>query len=281
MTIGEVAKLFRLSNRTLRYYEEKGILKPHYIGENGYRYYDPNQLLLLEMIRCFRRLDISLEDIIKELTDVQDSTRVMVLNLFLQEERQIANNIKAELEKQEYVQKVIREIRFLQMSKEGEIQTIERKGCQKVKFYVDSIDSEEEREVYFRTVMSYISQELGEDYPMLSGMIRKEDALQGQYGYSYVEYDSRKDFMLPDKKKLYLNKKEIHICSEKIPSETCIMMVYDTVWEALPKYYRQLFQFAKHHHLELKEELRETWVMPRTEEGEIRIWGRLEFPLAI
>ena len=32
MTIGEVAKSYQLSNWTLRYYEEKGILKPIYMA---------------------------------------------------------------------------------------------------------------------------------------------------------------------------------------------------------------------------------------------------------
>ena len=59
-TIGEVAKRFRLSNRTLRYYEEKGILRPTY-GNNGYRYYTNSELVTLDMIRCLRRLDIPIE----------------------------------------------------------------------------------------------------------------------------------------------------------------------------------------------------------------------------
>ena len=35
-TIGEIAKLYHLGVDTIRYYEEKGILKPNR-GENGYR----------------------------------------------------------------------------------------------------------------------------------------------------------------------------------------------------------------------------------------------------
>ena len=38
--IGEVARMFGLSNDTLRYYESKGLITPRRSEESGYRYYD-------------------------------------------------------------------------------------------------------------------------------------------------------------------------------------------------------------------------------------------------
>ncbi len=71
LTIGQLAKMFHISNRTLRYYEEKGILKPHHIAPNGYRYYSENQILVLDMIRCFRNLGIPIDNIIEQFSERQ------------------------------------------------------------------------------------------------------------------------------------------------------------------------------------------------------------------
>ncbi len=51
------------TTRTLRYYDELGMLEPAETGENGYRTYDHDSLLRLQQILFFRELDIPLKDI--------------------------------------------------------------------------------------------------------------------------------------------------------------------------------------------------------------------------
>ena len=53
-TIKEIAKLANVSTRTIRYYDEIGLLPPAYIGNNGYRYYDRQSLLSLQQILFYR-----------------------------------------------------------------------------------------------------------------------------------------------------------------------------------------------------------------------------------
>jgi DNA-binding transcriptional MerR regulator len=62
-TIKEVADLAGVSTRTLRYYDEIGLLAPTQIGENGYRYYDLDSLLRLQQILIYRQLQVPLKDI--------------------------------------------------------------------------------------------------------------------------------------------------------------------------------------------------------------------------
>ncbi len=62
-TIKELADLAKVSTRTLRYYDELGILNPAEIGDNGYRYYDQGSLLQLQQIMFFRELDLPLKEI--------------------------------------------------------------------------------------------------------------------------------------------------------------------------------------------------------------------------
>lgn len=62
-TVNQLAKLSRVSVRTLHFYDEIGLLKPAYYGENHYRYYEQEQLLLLQQILFYRELDIPLNEI--------------------------------------------------------------------------------------------------------------------------------------------------------------------------------------------------------------------------
>jgi DNA-binding transcriptional MerR regulator len=62
-TIKQLAQLSGVSTRTLRFYDKTGLLKPAYYGENQYRYYEEEQLLLLQQILFYRELDFSLHDI--------------------------------------------------------------------------------------------------------------------------------------------------------------------------------------------------------------------------
>lgn len=62
-TVKKLAKMSGISVRTLRFYDEIGLLKPAYYGDNGYRYYEEEQLLLLQQILFYRELSFSLSDI--------------------------------------------------------------------------------------------------------------------------------------------------------------------------------------------------------------------------
>ena len=49
-TVKQVSNLSGVSVRALRFYDEIGLLKPAFYGENGYRYYEKDQLLALQQI---------------------------------------------------------------------------------------------------------------------------------------------------------------------------------------------------------------------------------------
>ena len=62
-SIKKIADLAGVTTRTLRYYDEIGLLKPAGTGGNGYRFYDQGNLLRLQQILFFRELDVPLDDI--------------------------------------------------------------------------------------------------------------------------------------------------------------------------------------------------------------------------
>ena len=62
LRIGEAAKKFKISPRTLRYWEEEGILRS-VRAENGYRYYDEENAMRIRQIALLRRIRMPIADI--------------------------------------------------------------------------------------------------------------------------------------------------------------------------------------------------------------------------
>lgn len=62
-TVNKLARISGVSARTLRFYDEIGLLKPAFYGDNQYRYYEEEQLLMLQQILFFRELGFPLSDI--------------------------------------------------------------------------------------------------------------------------------------------------------------------------------------------------------------------------
>lgn len=77
-TVKDVSELTGVSIRTLRYYDEIGLLRPAGFTEAGYRLYDNRAVERLQEILFFRELEIPLADI-KRILDNPDYDREKVL----------------------------------------------------------------------------------------------------------------------------------------------------------------------------------------------------------
>ena len=76
-SIVEVARHAGVSSRTLRHYDELGLVPPAYVGSNGYRYYEQEQLLRLQEVLVLRELGLSLDAIRRVLEGTVDRTAVL------------------------------------------------------------------------------------------------------------------------------------------------------------------------------------------------------------
>ena len=66
LKIGEFAKLFNVTIKTIRFYEEKELLQPCYIDKySGYRYYNEENIKQMNEILYLKKLGFSLEEIKK------------------------------------------------------------------------------------------------------------------------------------------------------------------------------------------------------------------------
>ncbi|MDN4612980.1 MerR family transcriptional regulator [Leifsonia sp. F6_8S_P_1B] len=72
-SVQEIAGLAGMTSRTLRHYDEIGLLTPSRVGGNGYRYYDRDSLVRLQRILLLRDLGLGLPAIARVLDDRSDA----------------------------------------------------------------------------------------------------------------------------------------------------------------------------------------------------------------
>ncbi|MCR5328757.1 MAG: MerR family transcriptional regulator [Saccharofermentans sp.] len=89
MTSGEIAKKAGVSQKAVRLYDEKGLLKPTEYSDGNYRLYDKEALQILEKIVALKRIGFSLEEIRDNLTsgDAKDIEEALRMQLVIMEEK--------------------------------------------------------------------------------------------------------------------------------------------------------------------------------------------------
>lgn len=94
-TVKDMSEITGVSIRTLRYYDEIGLLKPTKLTNSGYRLYDNKALEKLQEIMFFRELEIPLVDIKKIMENPNyDKEQVLLAQKnFLERKRNRLNGI--------------------------------------------------------------------------------------------------------------------------------------------------------------------------------------------
>jgi len=82
--IGDFSRMTHLSVKALRFYHDQGLLEPARIDpSSGYRFYDPGQVPVAQVIRRFRDLDMPLDQVraVLQAPDVEARTREIIAHL--------------------------------------------------------------------------------------------------------------------------------------------------------------------------------------------------------
>lgn len=93
MKIKEVATKYKITKRTLRYYEEIGLIQSIRDDSSNYRYYDSDELKRLEQIILLRGLDFNLSEIKEIILNDNDDAINEILNRKLAEIQDSINNL--------------------------------------------------------------------------------------------------------------------------------------------------------------------------------------------
>ena len=95
MTSGEIAKKAGVSQKAIRLYDEKGLLRPAGYSEGNYRLYDEESLSMLNKIVALKKIGFSLEDIRDSLSSgkAEDIRSALELQLRAMEEKRYSINM--------------------------------------------------------------------------------------------------------------------------------------------------------------------------------------------
>lgn len=86
LSTGELSKRLKVSVRTLRYYDQIGLVQPSKKGEGGKRFYSQEDILALEKILLLKSLSLSLEDSKKIVTEKSITSILLVHKSLLEEQ---------------------------------------------------------------------------------------------------------------------------------------------------------------------------------------------------
>ncbi len=75
--IGEIARQTHLSLRTLRYWEEVGLIRPTGRTVGGFRLYSDEELVRVNLVRAMKPADLTIEEL-RELADLVEEVRDQV-----------------------------------------------------------------------------------------------------------------------------------------------------------------------------------------------------------
>ncbi|MBI9048882.1 MAG: MerR family transcriptional regulator [Anaerolineaceae bacterium] len=115
-TIKQLSRLAGVSTRTLRYYDQIGLLNPTRNPDNGYREYSAATLLQLQQILFFRELDFSLQDI----QEIINSPNFDVLNALEVHRKNLLQRVQRLNHLVETVEKTVKHLRGETTMTEGE-----------------------------------------------------------------------------------------------------------------------------------------------------------------
>ena len=109
MRIGDFSRLSRVTVKTLRYYDEVGLLRPTHVDDaTGYRYYDYDQLPRLNRILALKDLGFSLEEIGRLLAD--DLTTEQMHGMLKLRQAEIRDRVQDESERLARVEARLRQL---------------------------------------------------------------------------------------------------------------------------------------------------------------------------
>lgn len=131
LQIGEVAERTGVTQRTLRFYEEKGLLRPPSRMEGGFRLYSEDDVKRVQRIRKMQDLlGISLADI-KEMVDAESILRELRAQFnpaaeLPEKRRQLEKAIEATQAQHQIVRSKIKQMREMEAQLEERLKLFER-----------------------------------------------------------------------------------------------------------------------------------------------------------
>ena len=238
--IGEFSKLGKTTVKTLRYYDEIGLLKPQEIDEfTKYRFYTSEQLITLHEIQALKQLGLSIEEI-----------KLIISN----------KNTKALLEKRkaELISQIAKEqdqlsrIEFILLN-EGEVISMKYQGI--IKELPECIVYSKKMVAYFQTIPS-IGEQVSKKYPDLK-------CASPEYSFiSYLDGEYKTENISIEFCEAVEEMKEDFddIVFKKIPSITALSVMHKGSYRELGKAYGYAYKWIEENNYRVIDNPRENYI---------------------
>jgi effector-binding domain-containing protein len=268
--IGDFSRLCRVTVRTLRYYDEIGLLSPARVDQfTGYRYYSVDQLPKLNRIAMLKGIGLSLDDINRLLHNGMPADHIRQLLQVKQTE--IQERLNQDNGRLRQVERWLDKI-----NKEGVMPTdmyIQRKDVPRLR-----VISKRETGTY-----EYTPNKLREE--LLQQINRPENqacvrvtgpVMMLCHDEEYKEKDADIEMAVPISGEISINEPLIKL--KILPRCRVISAIYKGPYDASDNAYAQIFEYAEGHNLKLTTPLRELYLNSAEEIPEDELLTEIQCP---
>ncbi len=268
--IGDFSRLCRVTVRTLRYYDEIGLLKPVKVDQfSGYRYYSIEQLPKLNRIIMLKGIGLSLDDISGLL---HNGMPVEYLRQLLQVKKsEIQERVNQDSGRLRQV-----EVWLDKISKEGIMPTdiyIQRKSVPALR-----VISKREIGTYEETPDKLMKELRHHIQPLeIKGSVTiTGPVMMLSHDEEYKEKDADIEVALPISGEVSVNEALIEV--KTLPKCEVISAIHKGSYYNMDKAYAQIFEYAEEHNLKLVTPLRELYLNEVGEVPEDELLTEIQFP---
>ena len=274
--IGDFSRLCRITVRTLRYYDEIGLLKPVKIDNfTGYRYYSVDQLPRLNRIAMLKSLGLSLDDIrelldndlptdhIKQLLQVKQSEIKQRFN----EDEERLHQVEAWLDKINKGDKMPTDI-AIQEKDVPELQVISRRETGTYETTIDKLADE---------LMEQINRPENQGRVTITGPV-----MMLCHEEEYKEEDADIELVVPVSGAVTVENPSFEI--KTLPRCRVLSFIHRGAYNSyydIAYVYAQIYKYAEENNLELIPPDREVYLNNREEVPEDDLLTEIQFPFRI
>ncbi len=252
-SIGEISRLYNIPIKTLRYYDEIGLLKPAKVDEeNQYRYYSVEQFIVIDLIKNSKMMGLPLTDI-KKMVNAEltvDKVEATVGNQIRQYEKRIQDLKKVQKSMQLYLD-VISGAKSQEL---GKIHMVKEK-CRYAVSYSYPSNNIEDTEIQLRKAFLQSGSRETEVYPVFGAVC------------NYEKYKSNGRITYEDIRKYgVIEGKDNTIV---LPEGNYLTVYFDEPATMKSKYYKLMLEYIEAENLTPKGDFNEMWLIPRLDENQM------------
>lgn len=249
-SIGDISKIFHIPIKTLRYYDEIGLLVPAFVDTNTkYRFYSVDQFVLIDIIRNSKKMGMPLSEVKKAIEEDLKFNDILELidrqSICLDEKINELNMLKASMNT---IRESLGEISSLVFN---EVFLV-KEDIQKYISFPYTSRTIEEQEINFRKAA------------LSSKIIEREVYAVFGVGTDAKLYFDKGEMVNPDIR-YYIKNRLSPAEYEKIPAGMYACIIFDDNSFAKEKYYGLLAEYLTKNRIQAQGDFIEQWIMPRVE----------------